>query len=173
MPVIGPPRTCPYPGGVSRTTGSWLSGGIGESGDETQDYPGERLGLPAEGPGSIAPRGTRLLALLIDLISASLVTSVFMPVDLQAPDVMQRFNYVSLLVWFVITAVMIALFGFTLGKMLLGLRVVRLDGKSMVGPVRAVPRTLLTALLLPAALADADSRGLHDKATGTVVVRTR
>jgi hypothetical protein len=42
----------------------------------------------------------------------------------------------------------------------------------MVG-IRAVPRTLLTGLLLPAALSDADSRGLHDKLLGTVVVRTR
>lgn len=173
MPVIGAPRTWPYSGGVSRTTGSWLSGGIGESGDETQDYPGERLGLPREGPGSVAPRGTRLLALLIDLITASLATSVFMPMDLQTPEVMQRFNYIALLVWFVLTVVMVGLFGFTLGKMLLGLRVVRLDGKPMVNPLRAIPRTLLTALLIPAALADADSRGLHDKVTGTVVVRTR
>jgi uncharacterized RDD family membrane protein YckC len=158
---------------VSRVTGSWLSGGIGETGDEPQEWPGERLGLPKEGPGSVAPRGVRLLALLIDLVLMSLATSVFVEVDVNRPEVMQQFNYTSGVVWFVITSVMIALFGFTAGKALLGLRVVRLDGKPMVGPVRAVPRTLLTALLLPAAIADADSRGLHDKVTGTVVVRTR
>lgn len=158
---------------MSRVTGSWLSGGIGETGDEPQEWPGERLGLPKEGPGSVAPRGVRLLALLIDLVLMSLATSVFVEVDVNRPEVMQQFNYTSGVVWFVITSVMIALFGFTAGKALLGLRVVRLDGKPMVGPVRAVPRTLLTALLLPAAIADADSRGLHDKVTGTVVVRTR
>jgi uncharacterized RDD family membrane protein YckC len=154
-------------------TGSWLSGGIGETGDETQAWPGQRLGLPEEGPGSVASRGLRLLALLIDLVLMSLVTSLFVEVDVNRPDVMQTFNYVSVLVWFVVSSVMVSLFGFTVGKMLLGLRVVRLDGRPLVGPFRAVPRTLLTALLLPAALADADSRGLHDKATGTVVVRTR
>ncbi|MBB4907400.1 RDD family protein [Actinophytocola algeriensis] len=158
---------------MSRVTGSWLSGGIGETGDEPQEWPGERLGLPKEGPGSVAPRGVRLLALLIDLVLMSLATSVFVEVDVNRPEVMQQFNYTSGVVWFVITSVMITLFGFTAGKALLGLRVVRLDGKPMVGPVRAVPRTLLTALLLPAAIADADSRGLHDKVTGTVVVRTR
>jgi uncharacterized RDD family membrane protein YckC len=158
---------------VSKTTGSWLSGGIGETGDDPQEYPGERLGLPRTGPGSIAPRGVRLLALLVDLVLMSLVTSLFVEFDVNRPDVMRTFNYASVAVWLVITSAMVALSGFTAGKALLGLRVVRLDGKPMVGPFRAVPRTVLTALLLPAALSDADGRGLHDKATGTVVVRTR
>lgn len=158
---------------MSKVTGSWLSGGIGETGDEEQRWPGERLGLPEQGPGSTAPRGVRLLALLVDLVLMSLVTSLFVDIDVSRPDVMRQFNYLSVLVWFVVTATMVALFGFTAGKALFGLRVVRLDGRPMVGPLRAVPRTLLTALLLPAALADADNRGLHDKATGTVVVRTR
>ncbi len=158
---------------MSRTTGSWLSGGIGEPGDQTQAWPGERLGLPEEGPGSVAPRGLRLAALLVDLVLAALVTSLFVEVDVERPEVMQQFNYVSALVWFVLTAVMVGIFGFTPAKALFGLRVVRLDGKPMVMPLRAIPRTLLTAVILPAALSDADGRGLHDKATGTVVVRTR
>jgi uncharacterized RDD family membrane protein YckC len=157
---------------VSKTTGSWLSGGIGESGEETQAWPGERLGLPKNGPGSVAPRGVRLVALIVDLVLMALVTSVFVRVDVQRPEVMQQFNYLSVLVWFVVTAVMVGLFGFTAGKALLGVRVVRLDGRPMVG-ARAIPRTLLTAVILPAALSDADGRGLHDKVVGTVVVRTR
>ena len=157
---------------MSKVTSSWLSGGIGETG-EPQEWPGERLGLPKDGPGSIATRGVRLLALLIDFVLMAFVTSLFVEMDVNRPDVMQTFQLTVSLVWFVITSVMVALFGFTAGKALLGLRVVRLDGKPMVGPLRAVPRTLLTALLLPAAIADADSRGLHDKLTGTVVVRTR
>jgi uncharacterized RDD family membrane protein YckC len=157
---------------VRKTTGSWLSGGIGESGAETQAWPGERLGLPEKGPGSVASRGVRLVALIVDLMLMSLVTSLFVKVDVQRPEVMQQFNYLSVLVWFVVTAVMVGLFGFTAGKALLGIRVVRLDGRPMVGP-RAIPRTLLTAVILPAALSDADGRGLHDKVVGTVVVRTR
>jgi uncharacterized RDD family membrane protein YckC len=43
----------------------------------------------------------------------------------------------------------------------------------MVNPLRAMLRTLLLAVIVPAALVDADGRGLHDKVTGTVVVRTR
>jgi uncharacterized RDD family membrane protein YckC len=158
---------------VSKATGSWLSGGIGESGDAEQEWPGERLGLPEEGPGSVAGRGTRLVALFVDLALMGLVTSLFVEVDVNRIEVMQTYNYLAVAVWFVITVVMVSLFGFTAGKLLLGVRVVRLDGSPMVGPLRAIPRTLLTALVLPAAVSDADGRGLHDKVTGTVVVRTR
>jgi uncharacterized RDD family membrane protein YckC len=173
MPVGRSPRTGFYPGDVSKVTGSWLSGGIGESGDAAQEYPGERLGLPKEGPGAVAGRGVRFAALLIDLVLMGLITSLFVQVDVNQPEVMRQYNYIAVVVWFVITVVMVSLFGFTAGKALLGIRVVRLDGKPMVAPLRAVPRTLLIALVLPAALSDADGRGLHDKVTGTVVVRTR
>ncbi|MGB3438012.1 MAG: RDD family protein [Actinophytocola sp.] len=154
-------------------TGSWLSGGIGETGDDPQKWPGQRFGLPENGPGSIATRGVRLLALLVDFVLMALATSLFVETDVNRPDVMQTFQLAATLVWFVVTSVMVALFGFTAGKALFGLRVVRIDGKPMVGPVRAVPRTVLTALILPAAIGDADGRGLHDKVTGTMVVRTR
>jgi uncharacterized RDD family membrane protein YckC len=165
MPVGGLPRTGSYPEDVSEAT---VSGG-----DSAQKWPGEHLGLPERGPGSVAGRGTRFVALLIDLVLAGLVTSLFVEVDVQRPEVMQQYNYIAVVVWFVITVAMVGLFGFTPGKALLGVRVVRLDGKAMVSPLRAIPRTLLTALLLPPVIADADDRGLHDRVTGTVVVRTR
>jgi uncharacterized RDD family membrane protein YckC len=159
-----------YPGEVSRVTGSWLSGGTG---DAAQEWPGERLGLPREGPGSVAGRGARFGALVIDLALMALATSLFVEYDVNQPDVMRQFNYVAALVWFVVSVVMVGLFGFTPGKLLLGMQVVRLDGTAMVNPLRALPRTLLVALILPAAIIDADARGLHDRVTGTVVVRTR
>ena len=171
MPAANPARTWSYSGRVSRWTGSWLSG-AGESA-AAQDFPGERLGLPRSGPGSIASRGARLGALLIDLVIAALVTSLFVRMDVANPDVMRTFNYWSLLVWFLITVAAVSLFGFTAGMAALGIRVARLDGATMVGPLRAIPRTALTAILIPAVIWDADTRGMHDKAVGTVVVRTR
>ncbi len=154
-------------------TGSWLSGGVGESGEEAQAWPGERLGLPKDGPGSAAPRGVRLVAFVLDLIIMAMATSLFVDVDVNRPEAMQQFNYLALLVWFVVSVVMVGLFGFTPAKALFGIRVVRMDGAAMVTPLRAIPRTLLTALIIPAAVSDADGRGLHDRVTGTVVVRTR
>jgi uncharacterized RDD family membrane protein YckC len=121
----------------------------------------------------VAGRGVRLGALVIDLALMGLVTSLFVRVDLNQPEQMRQFNYTSVLVWYVITVAMVGLFGFTAGKLLLGMRVVRVDGNAMVNPLRAMLRTLLLAVIVPAALVDADGRGLHDKLTGTVVVRTR
>ncbi|MFL6118691.1 RDD family protein [Actinophytocola sp.] len=158
---------------MSKVTGSWLSGGVGGTGDAEQEWPGARLGLPREGPGAVAGRGVRFGALFVDLVLMGLATSLFVRLDVQDPAQMQHYNYVSLLVWFVLTVLMVGLFGFTPGKLLFGLRVVRLDGKPMVTPLRAIPRTVLIGLIVPAAFADADNRGLHDKLAGTVVVRTR
>src|SRR5699024_8022122 len=64
------------------------------------------------------------------------------------------------------------LFARTPGMAMLGMGVARLDVPgTTVGIWRGIVRTLLTACLFPAAMVDADGRGIHDRATGTVVVR--
>jgi uncharacterized RDD family membrane protein YckC len=175
MPAGHLRRTWSYSGGVSRWTGSWLSGPSAAAGSAptAQEWPGERLGLARSGPGSVASRGARFVALLIDVVLASLVTSLFVPMDVARPEVMQTFNYWAILVWFLISVASVSFFGFTAGMAALGIRVVRMDGATMVGPLRAIPRAILTILLIPAVVWDADDRGMHDKAVGTIVVRTR
>lgn len=44
-------------------------------------YPGERLGLPEKGPGSIARPGRRIGALLIDYVAATLIATAFLGYD--------------------------------------------------------------------------------------------
>jgi uncharacterized RDD family membrane protein YckC len=61
--------------------------------------------------------------------------------------------------------------GRTLGMALVGLRVVRIDHPAAVNPWRAVLRTFLLFLLVPAVVWDRDGRGLHDRYTDTAVVR--
>ena len=174
MPGPATTGSPPYAGGVSRWTGSWLPGSDpGTPEQDPQRWPGERLGLPERGPGSAASNGIRFGALLIDLVLASLATSVFVPFDVGDPAVMRTHNLWSGAVWFLITVAGVALAGFTPGKALLGLRVVRLDGTALVGPLRAIPRTILVGLILPGAITDQDGRGLQDKAVGTSVLRTR
>jgi uncharacterized RDD family membrane protein YckC len=176
MPVDAAPRTWSYAGGVSdRWTGTWLSGPGSASGpgQEPPKWPGEGMGLPKTGPGSVAGRGARLAAFLLDLVVASLVTSLFVELDVARPEVMRTFNAWAVLVWFLISVGAVSLFGFTAGMFALGIRVVRVDGAQLVGPVRAAARAVMTAVILPAALIDANGRGLHDRAVGTVVVRTR
>jgi uncharacterized RDD family membrane protein YckC len=151
-----------------RWTGSWLSGpGAARDGDEADEprWPGERFGLPQHGPGSVASLGRRALALLIDIVLAALVAALF-----TAPELPRNW---SLAAWFAITIVAVSFFGFTPGMAALGIRVVRMDGASMVGPIRAIPRTIMVALIIPAVITNRDGRGLHDRAIGTIVVRIR
>ncbi|WP_104483620.1 RDD family protein [Actinokineospora auranticolor] len=161
---------------MSRWTGTWLSGpgAAIEPTDGPVRYRGERLGLPERGAGSVASNGIRLGAYAIDLVLSSLVTSLFIRPDYSGDQSeMWRFNYLAILVWFLITVVGTSLTGFTPGKVLLGLRVVRMDGTALIGPHRVIPRTVLTAFVLPAGITDKDGRGLHDRLVGTIVLRTR
>ena len=131
----------------------------------TQKWRGERLGLPETGPGSVATIGSRVLALAIDAVLAALIAFPF-----TAPALPQNW---SLVPWFLITVGTVSFFGCTPGMWLLGIRVARTDGATMVGPLRAIPRTIMVAVIIPAAIWDADGRGLHDKAVGTIVLRFR
>ncbi|WAL64765.1 RDD family protein [Amycolatopsis cynarae] len=161
---------------MARWTGEWLSGsatGLTGGDAEPPRWRGERLGLPEEGPGSVAGGGSRLLALVIDLVLASLVTSLFLRPNLQDTAAMQTYNLWSVVVWAVITAVPVAFFGFTPGMAVTGIRVGRLDGVSLVGPWRATVRAVLTFLIVPAIIRNADGRNWLDRLTGTAVVRFR
>jgi uncharacterized RDD family membrane protein YckC len=61
--------------------------------------------------------------------------------------------------------------GRTLGMYLFGLRVIRVSRDVAVDPLRALGRTVLLALLIPALVFDRDNRGMHDRLTDTAVVR--
>lgn len=109
--------------------------------------------------------GSRLVALLIDATLSALIAFAF-----TAPKA--PLNW-SLVPWFVITVGTVAFIGITPGMFALGIRVARIDGAAMVGPLRAIPRTIMVGVVIPAVIWDADGRGLHDKAVGTVVLRFR
>ena len=63
-----------------------------------------------------------------------------------------------------------SLTGSTVGKQLLRIRVVSLDG-GMIGPLWGLVRTLLLLTVIPPLLSDRDLRGMHDRAANTVVIR--
>lgn len=142
-----------------RDVGSWLDG-PGAGRPSVQDYPGQRLGRPAEGDGSVGHVGRRVIGLLIDWVASVFIARAFFGADPWAP----------LLVFAAENAILVATIGATLGHRCAGLRVERVTG-GLPGPTRAVGRTILLALAVPALIWDADQRGLHDKAVGTLVVR--
>ena len=63
-----------------------------------------------------------------------------------------------------------AISGLTVGKRLLGIRVIRTDG-GRPGFGWALLRTVLLFFVVPPLLSDRDLRGLHDRAADTIVVR--
>ncbi|EHR49348.1 hypothetical protein SacmaDRAFT_1059 [Saccharomonospora marina XMU15] len=161
---------------MARWTGEWLSslGGVNETSDgKPPRWPGERLGLPESGAGSVAGAGRRLVALLLDLLLASLLTSLFVRPDYSNVAVMQEYNLWSLGVWAAITVLPVTFFGFTPGMASRRIRVARLDGGTVVGLPRALLRAVLTFLIIPAAVRNEDGRGWHDRLTATVVVLIR
>ena len=66
--------------------------------------------------------------------------------------------------------VLIATLGYSIGMRVCLIAVRRLDGL-WNGFWRSLIRTVLLLLVIPVAVWDADNRGLHDKAAGTVLVR--
>lgn len=147
-----------------RQTGSWLSGARAAGAD--LGYPGERLGLPEQGPGAVAGYGRRLVALVIDWLIALLVAQVLTAALHWSPAAR---SFATLAIFGVFAWLLTGLFGTTAGKRLAGLRIARLDGEP-VGLLWAFERAVLLVLLIPAVLWDRDHRGLHDRAASTVVV---
>ncbi|NKQ59320.1 RDD family protein [Amycolatopsis sp. K13G38] len=129
--------------------------------------------MPEGGVGSVARGGSRLLGFLIDLVFASLVTSLFFRPNLQDTALMQTYNLWSAAVWAVLTVLPVAFFGYTPGMAVLGIRVARLDGATMTGLWRALVRAALTVVILPAVIRNADGRSWLDRITETVVIRFR
>lgn len=131
-------------------------------------YPGEKLGLPESGPGSLARVGRRLGALTIDWLIALGLAALAMRLGWLPEGALAT---AELVIWFVLGVVSVRLFGFTPGQLALGLQVVTVDGRGLVGTGRAVVRGLLVGTVVPALFTDWDGRGLQDRLTATAVVR--
>ncbi len=137
-----------------------------------QAYRGEQLGLPQEGPGSLAPTGPRLFAFVVDAVASSLVAALFVSGQRSGSFAHRLPGSWSLLPLAVDYVLGMLIAGRTLGMYLAGLRIVRVEHRVAVGPARALGRTALLFLLVPALVFDRDGRGMHDRLTDTAVVRS-
>ncbi|RXZ67617.1 RDD family protein [Agromyces albus] len=132
---------------------------------EPSRWPGERLGLPESGPGSVARVGRRIGGLLIDWASAMLLALLFTPYESVA------YTWVTPIVFGVLQVIFIPTLGGSIGHRAVGLRVVPLTG-GWIGVWRPVVRTALLVFVVPALVWDSDQRGFHDKIAGSVLVRS-
>ncbi|SDJ14856.1 RDD family protein [Nonomuraea jiangxiensis] len=146
-----------------RWTQTWL-GGVRSAGVDL-GYPGERLGLPQEGSGSIARWGRRIGALVIDwMICTWAIAQLLLRLNpAEAP-------WAPVLIFALQYVVLVGFMGQTFGHRLMGIRVAAMDG----GSPRLLPvlvRTVLLCLAVPALIFDRDQRGVHDRVSNTMVVR--
>lgn len=104
--------------------------------------------------------GRRIIAVIIDWALASAISAGF-------------FNYeamATLAIFFVMTYLLVATLGTTIGHRLLGVGMRLLNGHAP-GPLKALIRTAALCLAVPPVITGADGRGLHDRWAGTHVVR--
>jgi hypothetical protein len=146
-------------GGTAQLTAPAVPDADQATSKKSASYPGQRLGLPERGPGSVASIPRRLLALLIDWL-LSMVIAYWLT----------HSQFWTIAVFAIETYLLTALGGSTVGKRLVGIRTVRIGG-GQVGFGWALVRTAILLTVVPPLLTDRDLRGLHDRASGTIVVR--
>jgi uncharacterized RDD family membrane protein YckC len=145
--------------------GSWLSGpqSYAEASGVPSKFPGERLGLPENGPNAASSLMRRLAATVIDWTLAQLIALSF------TTDPGSR-ALATMGVFALMNVLLVTTLGSGIGGRLLGIRVARIDG-SNPPLISVVLRTFLIALVVPALVWDRDNRGLHDRWAYTIVVR--
>jgi uncharacterized RDD family membrane protein YckC len=131
---------------------------------EPSRWPGERLGLPNEGPRSVGRLGRRVAAIAVDWAIANLIAL------LAGPYASTAQSWTTLAVFALMQVIFIPTIGGSIGHRVLGMRVVAVAG-GWIGVWRPVLRTLLLVLVIPALIWDSDQRGFHDKLAGTVLIR--
>jgi uncharacterized RDD family membrane protein YckC len=113
----------------------------------------------------LAPFGRRFGSLLLDWALCLLVAAFY-----ASP---MKVGWPAVLVLVVLNTVCIGLFGQTPGMALTGVRCISYADGGAIGLARAFLRATLLALLIPAVIMDANRRGLHDRASGSVVITRR
>jgi hypothetical protein len=154
-----PARAAAGPAGTAQLTAPAVSDVDQATSKKTAGYPGQDLGLPERGPGSVASLPRRLLALFIDWL-LSMVIAYWLT----------HSQFWTIAVFAIETYLLTALGGSTVGKRLVGIRTVRMGG-GQVGFGWALVRTVILLTVVPPLLTDRDLRGLHDRAANTIVVR--
>ena len=135
-------------------------------------YAGERLGLPETGHQSVARVGRRLLALMLDWISAILITMLVTGAGYVTLSSSNAGQLTILAVFVALQILGIWAIGGSMGHRICGLYLVNVHGGKLA-PWRPVVRSVLLGLVIPALVWDSDQRGFHDKIAGTILLRSK
>ena len=135
-----------------------------------EPYPGQRLGLPEAGRGSLAGWRARIAALLLDWAASMGVAVALFGTQVVVGSGWQA--WMTLVTFFVESTVLVAVASGSFGQLICRIAVVRLDTEP-VGFPRAALRQALICLALPPLIIGPDRRGLQDLAATTVVVNRK
>ena len=114
----------------------------------------------------MATFGRRLIAIIIDWVLCMVIAAGFLGYRIGAGEG----SAWPLAVFAVENLLLVGTLGSTVGHRALGLRVVRDDGRA-AGPLRALVRTVLLCVVIPALISDRDGRAWHDRVAGTLIIR--
>ena len=128
----------------------------------------EAAARPESGPGSVAGIGTRIKAFIVDSL---LSIAVALLAGFRPGDVGYSFTIYG--TFLLIELLFIPTVGQTPGMRVAGAAVVRMSDAGRVAVRWAAVRTVLLATILPAVIVDVSGRAMHDRAAGTVMIRTR
>ncbi|MFJ2621419.1 RDD family protein [Glutamicibacter sp. NPDC087344] len=138
---------------------SWLEGPPQLN---SQRWPGEHLGRPEKGPGSIGRLPSRLGAICIDwALSMLLSWWLFDLGDLATLGLFCLGQIVG-----------VGITGHTIGHRIFGMQVQSING-SAVKPLQGLIRSVLLCLFVPVLIVDKDQRGLHDRLAKSILVKIR
>ena len=181
--MVGPRRAADTVKGMSDDSRKGTAKAIPE---DDFIYRGNRLGLPESGTGSIPGVVRRLVGLALDWAFASMLVMGAINLGLIGQDLaaaaasggeeesfaLTNFTTLStLMVYAAMNILLLTLFGTTVGRRLVGVGITATGERGWPWIASMAVRTLLLCLVIPAVVHDRDTRGLHDRAAGTVATR--
>lgn len=149
-------------------------------------YRGNRLGLPESGAGSVPGVMRRLVGLALDwslatmlvmgaislgLIGQELAVAAASGGDEEALALTNFTTLSTLVVYAAMNILLLTLFGTTVGRRLVGVGITATGERGWPWVASMTVRTFLLCLVIPAVIYDRDTRGLHDRAAGTIATR--
>ncbi|HEX7405091.1 MAG TPA: RDD family protein [Candidatus Nanopelagicaceae bacterium] len=107
----------------------------------------------------------RVFALMLDWVMCLAIAAVVTP---KGSGLNQ---FMPLIIFFAEASVLTALQGASAGQRILGMKIVRFRDGGPVTPLQALIRTVLLCLVVTAVTFDENGRGIHERASGTVLTR--
>jgi uncharacterized RDD family membrane protein YckC len=119
--------------------------------------------------GKTVTLGRRLLAITLDWLACyAIVAALSGGIGQMTPDR----SPIILALFFAELLILTALTGASLGQKIFGLRVVRFNDGGPISLLQALIRTFFLVLVVTAVTYDKDGRGIHERLSKTILVRT-